>query len=351
MDSWLGFAKDLQATATAQLRQAVDKVQSTVATEAGDQSAGGKENEARPAGGGGQDEAKATTEKGLGATETTKVAFKKLFDVAKDMAHNARATAEDAQGQLREFTENVKKGSASLPGFAKTTDSGESELDGYGVTPDLVACVKTSMTPKEFLAKSKEWPKEDNPTWKLTPWQEKHVLLILTEAAELRDCRYLLTPKKMSEQRFWEIYFALTQKHLFTSSSPSASASAKSETANKTEAEREGGAASSGAPTQPDDEAGRTATPEGSAAAGAEDDEDADDLSDDLEAYLESVLANKDDGSEGEMEEADEDDLDEYINELEVDMGSMSDDQEIVKVEVTSPGGSKVLQKTSSKKD
>jgi len=133
------------------------------------------------------------------------------------MAVNARATAEEAQGKLSELTAS----SAALLSANKQGNDLESESQGkksererYGVTDDMVAFVK-GLTPDMFMAKSQEWPKEDNDSWKLTPWQEKHVLLVLKEANELRDCRYLLTPKKMSEQRFWEIYFALSQRLMF----------------------------------------------------------------------------------------------------------------------------------------
>lgn len=44
---------------------------------------------------------------------------------------------------------------------------------------------------------------------KLTPWQERHALLVLAAAAHLRDLRFVLCPRRMDEERFWSIYFRL----------------------------------------------------------------------------------------------------------------------------------------------
>ena len=246
------------------------------------------------------------------------------------MAQNAKATAEEVDKSFWDFTSNVKDSKfLKSGGMRKNSDAGEDtskakeELEKHGITDDLITYVK-AITPKEFLAKSKEWPKEDKDSWRLTPWQEKHVLLILGQVKELRDCRFLLTPKKMSEQRFWEIYFALSQKHLFQSG-------------NKKDQGDQGGV-SNATKDMADLEisSGEIIDEEGTETGEREEGDIPDDISDDLEAYLESVLANKDVSDEEDGEEDDDDanvddDLADYINELEEDMGSLS--EEIVKVE------------------
>ncbi len=229
--------------------------------------------------------------------------FSRAKEMAKDMAHNAKATAEEAQGSfmgltanikslnLKEGTTNLLKSGGELLGASGGGEeaaggAGEGEsLERHGVSASLAAYVK-GLRPKDFLAKSKEWPKEDKDSWRLTPWQEKHVLLILEQVPELRDCRYFLTPKKMSEQRFWEIYFALSQNHMFAGDDGDGDGD---------------GAASSGAGAS--DDAATATTPSASTPSAlseenvktisigggdlSDDDEDGgDDLSDDLEACV-----------------------------------------------------------------
>mmetsp|Transcript_3820 Transcript_3820/g.13403 ORF Transcript_3820/g.13403 Transcript_3820/m.13403 type:complete len:343 (+) Transcript_3820:80-1108(+) len=329
------LAKDVSAAATQAAAQAKTQAQKTQeefrrvvnsasSAEAGETASGEGEDTAQAQGS--EVGQAASGGKGL---ETFNTFFSRAKEVAKDMAVNARATAEEAQGKLSELTAS----SAALLSANKQGNDLESESQGkksererYGVTDEMVAFVK-GLTPDMFMAKSQEWPKEDNDSWKLTPWQEKHVLLVLKEANELRDCRYLLTPKKMSEQRFWEIYFALSQRLMFNKPAGVEAPQAKGAEASVAGAAerveglalREGGADSEG---------------EGTPSADGEQSEG--ELSEDLEAYLESVLADKD-ASDGEGEEENDDDeedgnLEDYINKLEEDIGSDTSD-EIVKVE------------------
>jgi len=262
--------------------------------------------------------------------------FSRAKDVAKDMANNAKATAEEAQGQLRELTANsAALLSAKMGGPPSEEQSQKSEMERYRVTEEMVSFVK-GLTSDMFLAKSQEWPKEDNESWKLTPWQENHVLQILKVSKELRDCRYLLTPKKMSEQRFWEIYFALSQKLLFEGGGGkdnTGRTGGEEERADPLRGATEKVSGMSLGEEAPSESKVEDPGADGEGSEG----EVADDLSDDLEAYLESVLANKDmSDEEGDGVNDDDDDdenLDDYINELEEDLGSISDDSQIVKVD------------------
>ena len=246
--------------------------------------------------------------------------FSRAKEGLQDFARDAAQTAQEVSSATWDFTSQVKNAQSLDTLAAKITGKktaakdasearGEDEKVKYGVTEELVEFVKKELAPNSFLAKSKEWPKEDDSSWRLTPWQEKHVLLILAEAPSLRDCRYLLTPKKMSEQRFWEIYFALTFG-------------------------KAGGGGSGGkTAAQSVGEETEEATDEETAAVGATTDDetvDADEADEDLEAYLESVLANKDLNSEASDSEIDDEEaLEDYLNELEV----ASTSEELVKVE------------------
>ena len=44
--------------------------------------------------------------------------------------------------------------------------------------------------------------------FRLNPWQERHVMLILQRAEQLQSLRYALCPKRMEESFFWTIYFS-----------------------------------------------------------------------------------------------------------------------------------------------
>lgn len=51
-------------------------------------------------------------------------------------------------------------------------------------------------------------------TERLTPWQEKHALLVVRSVQEINELRFVLVPKRMADQEFWHIYFTLACKYL-----------------------------------------------------------------------------------------------------------------------------------------
>ena len=48
----------------------------------------------------------------------------------------------------------------------------------------------------------------DGEDFRLSPWQERHVMLMLQRAEQLQSLRYALCPKRMEESLFWTIYFS-----------------------------------------------------------------------------------------------------------------------------------------------
>jgi len=48
----------------------------------------------------------------------------------------------------------------------------------------------------------------------LTPWQERHAVIVLSTVPEISSFRYILCPKHMKESKFWKIYFMLVKSHV-----------------------------------------------------------------------------------------------------------------------------------------
>eukprot|EP00271_Cylindrocystis_brebissonii_P007486 TRINITY_DN21056_c0_g2_i1.p1 TRINITY_DN21056_c0_g2~~TRINITY_DN21056_c0_g2_i1.p1 ORF type:complete len:377 (-),score=99.62 TRINITY_DN21056_c0_g2_i1:856-1986(-) len=151
--------------------------------------------------------------------------------LAKEAAKKSRELAEEAaksadigmKALVKEFststTASPEKGHVSF-----TPD----ELVDYGITDDLREFVKgiTIKTFKEFPlseADSAATPEEasssssasnSNIASDLSPWQERHALLVLQTVEEMSDFRYVLCPRRMTERRFWRIYFLLVHTHV-----------------------------------------------------------------------------------------------------------------------------------------
>eukprot|EP00884_Botryococcus_braunii_P008624 jgi/Botrbrau1/17763/Bobra.0127s0020.1 len=90
------------------------------------------------------------------------------------------------------------------------------ELAAYGITPDFRDFVR-SLTYSTF----RDFPEEDivhvalkEPGKYLTPWQERHCLLVVKTLKEINELRYVLCPKRMSDEEFWKVYFTLSKRHL-----------------------------------------------------------------------------------------------------------------------------------------
>lgn len=106
------------------------------------------------------------------------------------------------------------------------------ELLEYGITSDFKEFVRslTYSTFRDFqheeeaasasaASSSAAQPEEEamaGPAQpeRLTPWQEKHALLVVRSVQEINELRFVLVPKRMTDQEFWHIYFTLARKYL-----------------------------------------------------------------------------------------------------------------------------------------
>mmetsp|Transcript_23538 Transcript_23538/g.65258 ORF Transcript_23538/g.65258 Transcript_23538/m.65258 type:complete len:284 (-) Transcript_23538:433-1284(-) len=122
------------------------------------------------------------------------------------------------KSSMTTMTDSMNKAFATY-----TTGGGVSEQDRaeYGLTDDFIAHVKgfSYMLFMDFPVGHLEITRDLTPrsmpkTMKLAPWQEKHAMLLVQSIPEFNDLRYVLCPKKMAEERFWEIYFTLCKEKL-----------------------------------------------------------------------------------------------------------------------------------------
>ena len=161
----------------------------------------------------------------LAASSAGKLA-EQLGDQTKVFAEQAstfgKATAEQAQQRLKNLhlSEHLDKLAAShhqQPEEVKGPSL--SELRQYGITPEFKDFVR-SLTYSTF----RDYPVDELDTSQsastdremhyLLPWQERHAMLIVQAVKEINELRFVLCPKRMTDEQFWKIYFSLTKKQL-----------------------------------------------------------------------------------------------------------------------------------------
>lgn len=138
---------------------------------------------------------------------------------ASQTAHQFTAFAGEIGPSLSTIVARSSQSVSASPAFS------EQQLSEYGITQQLREFVHglTSSTFQDFPAEDFELlPGENdlssnetsNVRQDLTPWQERHALLMLKAVPEISQLRYLLCPRHMKESRFWKIYFVLVRSHV-----------------------------------------------------------------------------------------------------------------------------------------
>ena len=158
-----------------------------------------------------------------------------MSDRAQDLATVAKANAKIVAERLKEdakiltqqkgWQEAAKQAKETLvhfPFFSSTDNQeiNESELQTYGITENYKAFVRTldystfRDVNEEDLHSNISFLMADDGTLRMNAWQERHAVLALRVFHELDHLRYLLCPKRMTEEQFWRVYFSLAQPHL-----------------------------------------------------------------------------------------------------------------------------------------
>eukprot|EP00195_Chlamydomonas_chlamydogama_P013220 CAMPEP_0202915834 /NCGR_PEP_ID=MMETSP1392-20130828/66833_1 /ASSEMBLY_ACC=CAM_ASM_000868 /TAXON_ID=225041 /ORGANISM="Chlamydomonas chlamydogama, Strain SAG 11-48b" /LENGTH=301 /DNA_ID=CAMNT_0049608019 /DNA_START=42 /DNA_END=944 /DNA_ORIENTATION=- len=160
------------------------------------------------------------------AAEKARVYAQQASVQAKALAEQATEKAKVLAQQAAEEAQKLAAtaATATSSGKASNTPSAE-ELQQYGVTDELVEHVG-SLTYSTFS----DYPVDSLPSvnplgpdavttgapgaFRLSPWQERHALLVLGKVEQLQHLRFALCPKRMTEQSFWTIYFTLCKSLL-----------------------------------------------------------------------------------------------------------------------------------------
>lgn len=233
-------------------------------------------------------------EAGQGAQE----AARRAREMASRTAEAATRTAEQALGQAEFKALQQSFQGPPLP----AEDPAEVHLT------EAVLQFARTLKPSTFLLAAEGVSGGAKEELQLAPWQIKHATLVLERVPSLKQCRFTLCPKKLDDGKFWELYFVMARKYMFPDGAGRAGTAADG---------RSG-------PDDPPPPAGEGAAREGTAPDGAS---AADEGTEDLEAYLESVLAEEggaggssgDSGGSGELiGEEDLDDLDDLIGEIDL---------------------------------
>lgn len=139
---------------------------------------------------------------------------------ATDVKENTRATADAAEKTFKRVVTGVE--SMRVEGAqSKTEDQEIQERVQYGIGSELLEFLDemTLQTFRDFPDQDTEQSRNEDPgsdgsATYLTDWQEKHAILVLQASPRLNNFRYRLVPSKMSDRRFWDVYFRITDKHL-----------------------------------------------------------------------------------------------------------------------------------------
>lgn len=133
-------------------------------------------------------------------------AFAFASNTFAEIRANTIAAAESAEGNIRGFYQNDEE---------RRRNQGLEEVtpETFGVTPDFVEFIR-GLTPETFV----EYPKAalQGTEWQMTQWQEIHARLTLRHVPEVSDFRYVLCPKHLDDDQFWQVYFLLCTPRLET---------------------------------------------------------------------------------------------------------------------------------------
>lgn len=88
----------------------------------------------------------------------------------------------------------------------------DQELEAFGLTNDFIEFVR-HLDYSTFRDKQSDISANDaeDDVYILNPWQARHAGLLIREVKEINELRYVLCPKYMDDQQFWEIYFQLVK--------------------------------------------------------------------------------------------------------------------------------------------
>eukprot|EP00210_Caulerpa_lentillifera_P000632 g611.t1 len=153
------------------------------------------------------------------------VAATNARQLTKKMAEEARGLTEEgswkaAASKAKQQVKNALKFTEPFTSTSWESDSAIEELEQFGINTEFREFVRNLdySTFREFsdadLDASVGFVLDKQGVLRLNSWQEKHAVLMLQVSNELDHLRYLLCPKRMSEEKFWLVYFSLAHTYL-----------------------------------------------------------------------------------------------------------------------------------------
>lgn len=156
------------------------------------------------------------------AQKTAQEAAVKARALATQASVHAKVLAEQATVQAKVLAERAAEEAQKLNQMSATNANqsrapavNPEELARFGVDASLLEFISTltytmfsdlkgsAVTGSSGGAAMVEVP--------LTPWQERHAVLVLGQAPHLQGLRFALCPRHMSDSLFWSIYFQLAK--------------------------------------------------------------------------------------------------------------------------------------------
>ena len=146
--------------------------------------------------------------------------------VGQQTAQLASSASDQAQQSLKGLSVPTslqqRLESLRLPGAQQQAQAAPSDeqLRAYGITPECQGFVRglNYASFRDSQGSEQASPSASSSSQPegryLTRWQEQHALLICRQVKEVDELRFVLSPKRMTDQQFWAIYFQLVRQHL-----------------------------------------------------------------------------------------------------------------------------------------
>jgi hypothetical protein len=86
----------------------------------------------------------------------------------------------------------------------------DASSEAHGVDDHLREFL-AGLTPETFA----EYPRDAlHAEWEMTPWRETHARLVLDRVPAVGQLRYAIVPRRLDDEQFWRVYFALCAPRL-----------------------------------------------------------------------------------------------------------------------------------------
>jgi len=148
------------------------------------------------------------------AVETAESVSKRGKDFAADSAEEATRQFRSLQERQMAFVASRTKRSDESIADRVVREDMQREMEEYGINDAYIEAVKQlDYSAFRDFHQSAEQSTESEEK-KLNKWQERHALLLVKNVKEIDELRFVLCPKYMDDNQFWDTYFKLMKNEL-----------------------------------------------------------------------------------------------------------------------------------------